>query len=446
MTDKQIKVTPLSLVSWIESQPELLYLKEEAAKTQCKFTPSTGKLETSVDPSSDRIVDNFQNPLWKRVIDMTGAWVLPRSLRGKSYSSQSFDQQVKTTANIVSFANLWDFIFLIPILRLMGVNLLGGASWIAAIFISYVLLAIDSKSSERACNRVGDKRNGANAALLLFIVLSLIRTAFSGVGFDLIVGRQGIAQEYAARLAREKLRTDEAEIKNLSTQKSAQLKSYEAKCSQYKQELTGLERTNPKFETLYVLAYGQFKEVEANKLLTTKQILDKYGGSTAKMPVCTAETIQIELDNKRLQSLNEKITQDTIDISKLEPITYLQKRQPEIFNAHFKKINPENPQEIDFIDGLEGVREATKHFYDRFLTFKWTDLGISIFILAVSLILCIASVYLLHAISRQKEMMASSDEELQLLKQDILDAYRQILPEAQEARREKTFSKKKQAE
>ena len=421
-----IRTRPADLLKWIEAQPDLAHLKKAASDSTCIYYPQTDDIVESSVGDFSAVVTKPDRSLRKRLLDAIGI-VPPRSLRGLSYASKGLDAKLSNASAAISFCNLWDFISGLPVLNLMFVGLLGPGSWGGAIAASWIILVVDKESSKGAVNRSKANVSSANVWLSVFIALSLIRTFFAGVGFDLMIGKQGIAERYAEDVAKAQIEKDKQEHSRLIKNQSPQLSNFSEKCKEYTQQLRSIGRGNPKFDSLYLLAYGSLQEGDNNKSLSFQQLLEKYGGQVENVPGdCNKEKVQIGLDYARAERLGIQIDKKVALMNSLRSLKYLQTAEPDLFNANFKTINSKTG-EVEFRNGLTAVGQATMQFYGDILKGKIADLGLSLMWMLFSIVLCYLAVQLLFTLSLQAETKASFDESLRNTRQKLLALYRRRL-------------------
>jgi hypothetical protein len=425
-----IRTRPADLLKWIEAQPDLAHLRKAASESTCIYYPQTDEIVESPGGDYSGVVTRSDRSMRKRLLDTIGI-VPPRSLRGLSYASKGLDAKLSNASAAISFCNLWDFISGLPVLNLMFIGLLGPASWGGALATSWIILVVDRESSKGAVNRSKANVKSANVWLSVFIALSLIRTFFAGVGFDLMIGKQGIAARYAEEVAKSQISKDKQEHSRLIKSQSPQLSNFSEKCKEYTEQLRSIGRDNPKFDSLYLLAYGSLQEGDINKSLSFQQLLAKYGGQVENVPGdCNKEKVQIGADYARAEQLGTQIDKKVSLLNSLPPLKYLQTAEPDLFNENFKVANPQSG-EVEFRNGITAVGQATLQFYGDISRGKIADLGLSLMWMLFSVVLCYLAVQLLSTLSLQTETKASFDESLQNTRQKLLALYRRRLVDYQ---------------
>ena len=425
-----IRTRPADLIKWIEAQADLAHLKKAAAESTCIYYPQSDEIVESSSGDFSAVVTGQDRSTGKRILNALGI-VAPRSLRGESYASKGLDNKMANASITISACNIWDFISGMPVLNLMFIGLLGSASWLGALAASWVILLVDKETSKGAANRSKSNIGSANVLLTVFIMLSLIRTFFAGVGFDLLIGKQGIAARYAEEVAKSQISKDKQEHSRLIKNESPQLKNFSGKCKEYTEQLKSIDRDNPKFDSLYLLAFGSLQEGDTNKSLSFQQLLSKYGGQVENVPGdCNKEKVQIGLDYSRAERLGFLIDRKLASMNSLPPLKYLKEVEPALFEENFKIVNQKSG-EVEFRNGLVAVGQATTQFYGDIARGKIAELGLSLMWMLISIVLCYLAVQLLWTLSLQTETKASFDESLRNTREKLLALYRRRLVDYQ---------------
>ena len=116
-------------------------------------------------------------------------------------------------------------------------------------------------------------------------------------------------------------------------------------------------------------------------------------------------------------------------------MSILQSEFPEIFQDKFK-INT-STGEVEIRSGQEVVSQASQQFASKLRDpEKFTQLGISLFWMIVSILLSGMAVFFLWALSLTKEMKMSYNTSLLRDRMNLLQAYQDNLPRALQKRRE----------
>ena len=431
-----VELNPMELMSWIESRPELYYIREAADRVQARY-----------DAEKDEIT--FQAPSRRLVRDREANWryrfkefIFPgaRSIRGTSCASQEFDQTCRNTAGLMSLSTLWDGVSTYPIIQYGFSTYLGAASIPGAIGISAIILAASNKSGQESCNRSKGKKISSKFALASFLALSAIKTLMSGVGMEILVNPTGITKGYAQELAKEQVLDTEKQLDALRTFKNPKYVEFKKSCDSLRDQLKGVPRTDPLWNSLYVLAYGEYKERLANQGLTPEQILKKYGGTVNNIPGdCNKQRIQLAIDSKSADQLSNRLQKWRTEIDMMPSLMFLEKNFPDLYRDNFRQ----DGDRVLISDGGDMVRSASLQFYQKLGDGKeiWS-LGFSLVWMLVSIILSVGAVFLLWSKSKLEDMKMSYSNDILAERSKFLDGYRESLERFQQVRRERLFNSK----
>ena len=417
------------LVEWIESQPELDYLRVYANRTLCSYyTEEKSPRERIIVNSRKNLslgdnsfLDNFKETFW-----VPGA-----KLRGNQFSTKELDNSLTTTAKVMSVSTLWDFFCTLPILFYA----VGSAKLLAGPFtfiIGYLILWASNLTGENATNRTKGHSGKAKASLLAFIILSLAKTAVSGVGLDMILSKDQIINNFADELIESKSIGEESLINDLRTPLAEpaikrELDLVTAECSSLDNQIKNLDmskRRNKKlFEQLNNQARGNANS-PCNK----------------KLELSTRFSKEQERINSIERSNNNKSSERLNDRQELPPISFLFKYYSNEYNTYFKGLPPNsyikssgniiaendsNISKLDWRDGRksEAVSQASKQFFNKLGNGEIASLGLSLFGFIISVVLSSTAAILLYSTGKVKEVKASFTSSLSSKSNKIMAMY-----------------------
>ena len=412
------------LIDFVESRPELRHIRDEVDRALVDYRPGDETPERRLRICKDRILRTHQKGLAKQFRDLI--WVPARNMRGRSYTTPSLDGSINATSKMMSISTLWDFFCTLPIF-VVGLSVpLGALTWPGAATLSLLILIASNCAGEKATDR-RDKLNAKTATLSLtaFILLSLAKTAFSGVGIDLWIGSRNIASNYAASLAAQKITADQEELQRLQAKEGPQLIQASDECDELKATLNGLDRSkNEKmFQSLYVLAYGSKAAEQANRGLTPAQIINKYG-SIAQVPgACNQERTLRALKAEEISEYKKKVEAKTKALKALPPLNFLKTHEPEIYQEHFN----DRAGTVQFSSGTTAVAQATDQYIKQIARGEFGKLGFSMLFLSISLILSAAASIMIYQLSQNPGIKASYSDYVNYEKTRRLQAYRQAM-------------------
>ena len=100
------------LISWIESQPELDYLRKKANKSLCEYRPDETSPSQRIRINPRDELEQEEKNLFKSFIETI--WVPSEKLRGTSYSSKELDRSLYSVSKVMSISTIWDFFSTLP--------------------------------------------------------------------------------------------------------------------------------------------------------------------------------------------------------------------------------------------------------------------------------------------------------------------------------------------
>ena len=124
-------------------------------------------------------------------------------MRGTSYSDENLDKRLAATSALMSFSTIWDMVCTFPVLFyvMKGLAIFTVPAATAA---SLLILAMSNAAGKFAMDRNKGNKSIATFLLFIFFILSLVKTAFSGVGLELIGGSQRLKNMKARDVLAEK--------------------------------------------------------------------------------------------------------------------------------------------------------------------------------------------------------------------------------------------------
>ena len=151
------------LLNWIETQPELKFIRDKASRTFVSYDTSEKDINKRITVIGDMNLDikkGLLQKLWELV------WVPGRQLRGTSYSDENLDKRLSATSALMSFSTIWDMVCTFPVLFyvMKGLAIFTVPAATAA---SLLILAMSNAAGKFAMDR--NKGNKALATFLLFI-------------------------------------------------------------------------------------------------------------------------------------------------------------------------------------------------------------------------------------------------------------------------------------
>ena len=427
--DGSVELTPLQLIRWIDTSPDLAYLREAANRVQARYDSTTGEL-TFQELGVTTVVSQEKNPK-NSLVNLF--WPRKNSLRGQSCASEDFDSSNNLTVKFMAASTIWDAVTTYPIIQFGITDFAGWLSMPFAVAISLGLTGVSNNRGQVSCNRTKGKKNSAKVALLAFLGISFARTAFSGVGIDMIFNRQGITRGHADQLVKDQISDTELRVKELATLQNPILKDYADACRATEDQLKGLVKNNLLWDSTYRKAYGSFRQQEQMRGLTNQQII-KLHGSVSNIPGdCNRQRIQTDLDGEAATALRNKLKVYRSDQENMNSYTFLSTHFPDTYEEQFT-VNSDG--EVQIREGGVLLGTAIKQFYSKLLTpSEIPSLGFSLIGMLMSVILSAGSAYSLWRKSKEEDMLMSYSDQILAERQDLLNGYSEKLEISQRRRR-----------
>ena len=417
MNESQIKIE--ELFDWLEQQPELAHLREQAASTPCEYRPIEETPQLRLTTNANReLPSRVRGPigkLWEIV------WVPGRNMRGNAYSTPELDASLSSVAKLMCISTLWDFVTTIPLFS-FSLSLFSWAALPAGTALSFILLWASNVAGEGATDRRPRHAIKANWSLAAFVLLSTAKTLTSGVGVDLMIGNRAVAAGYAEKLALTKLAEDRNNLSKQS-QPDVNLVAATQRCNELQGEMQELGKNRAandvQYTSVLVQANGTFEDNKTDKSLTNQELSKKYSLSKG---VCIYKQALNGLQKEKNQVFINSIESRENAQKSLPPLGYLEKYEPDTFNEHFKSKG----DEIGWVNGSEAVGEATDQFYKKLLAGELGLLGFSLFTFAISVILTGAASIMLYLAGKNPQVQASRMEALQTYRNNRLSEYENL--------------------
>ena len=426
--NNKVSVDIDGLVNWIESRPELKDLRMQAEEVQAVYNQSEKQRKERIKPVRDKSILQTKMHFYSKLLQTI--WVPPKNLRGKSYSTASVDSTLGTTSKMLSISSLWDFFCTLPLFT-FGLAPLAVVSLPAAVILSYLILWASNVAGEKSTDR-HDKIQSKSAtfSLVAFLLLSLTKTAFSGVGIDLVLGSSGIQAKYADTLAAQQLEKREKDFKENILPESEALKTSKDDCSRLEEEIQaananrGSRQGELAYQSAYVRAYGTLKEQSARQGNSPSQIIKKYGSIGQVRGSCAQKDLWTALHTDKINSAKDELASKRKALNSMPALAFLQENENATFQEHFKLTKSDS---IEWQNGTTAVAQATIQYMNKLTSGEFAQIGFSLFFFIISLILSITATLLLYQVSTTPELKASFDDDVLDQLNDRLQRYTKAL-------------------
>ena len=416
------------LLNWIETQPELKFIREQANRTFVSYDMSQKDVNKRVSVISKNELD-IKKGIFQRLWELV--WVPGRQLRGTSYSDENLDKRLSATSALMSFSTIWDMVCTFPVLFYVMKGL-AIFTIPAATAASLLILAMSNAAGKFAMDRNKGNKSIATFLLFIFFILSLVKTAFSGVGLELMGGsqrlknmkaREVLAQKSLLNTSRPNTRLFEALYKNSS-----------AECDRLAAAQANLDLSRPSEKRQWNKLQNQmFKSPKELENSDVDNLLRNFSG---QLGPCTIRNYIDNISGVSDQNLDQSFS----NLQKLEealsPLALLYLRSRGTYYTHFNgdalagepfkrvwiDIDPSLGIQVKddcsaddvrcngdvrWASGNEAIKVATSDFYQKVGRRDFKGLGSSLIGFIISIILSVTAIVLLFGTSSDIKVRAS---------------------------------------
>jgi len=418
MSNSPIKIE--ELFDWLEQQPELAHLREQAASTPCAYQPTEPTPELRLTTNAARELSSGDRSPIGKLCEIV--WVPGRKMRGKAFSTPELDASLGSVAKLMSISTLWDFVTTIPLFS-FSLSLFGWASVPAGTALSFILLWASNVAGENATDRRPRHASRANWSLAAFVLLSAAKTLTAGVGVDLMISNRAVAAGYAEKLALNKLAEDRANLTKQS-QPDANLIAATQRCDELQSQMQELGKNRAandmQYTSVLVQANGTFEDNKTDKTLSNEELSRKYSLSKG---VCVYEQALNGMQKEKNQAFVSAIETREKAQKSLPALSYLQKYEPDIFREPYI----DHGGKIGWVNGSEAVGAATDQSYEKQLAGALGQLTFSLFTFGISVILTGAASIMLYMAGKNPQVQASFMGELEKYRNNRLSEYETLV-------------------
>ena len=432
------------LLNWIETQPELKFIRDKANRTFVSYDTSEKDINKRITVIGDMdlgIKKGLLQKLWELV------WVPGRQLRGTSYSDENLDKRLSATSALMSFSTIWDMVCTFPVLFyvMKGLAVLTIPAATAA---SLLILAMSNAAGKFAMDRNKGNKSIATFLLFIFFVLSLVKTAFSGVGLELMGGSQRLKNMKAREVLSQKalLNTSRPNTQVYD----ALYKNSNAECDRLAAAQGRLDLSNPSEKRQWNKLQKQMYATATGVPNTdVDYLLRNFSG---QLGPCTIRTYIDNISGVSDQNLDASFSNLSKIEESLSPLALLYVRARGSYYAHFAGDGLKGePYEMNWFEidpslgiqvkwdcdgdnkcfgsprwasGNEAIKTATIDFYDKVGRRDFKSLGSSLIGFLISIILSVTAIVLLFGTSSDRKVRASRATVLNQIRNSIFTKIR----------------------
>ena len=426
------------IIAWIESQPELDYIRVEANKTLCDYRLDKTELSERLVVNSREDLSLQKETFFQKILSTF--WVPGANLRGKQVASKELDGSLDTTAKVMSVSTIWDFACTLPIFTYAVGGIARGLAGPTGFVLGFIILWASNLTGENSTNKTRGNKGKARASLIAFLILSLAKTAVSGVGIEMLISKDSIIENFADELIQEKS-VEEDKATKLALDAvvqtptvSRELKLAEKQCDDIAAQKASLDmskRSNKRiWKQLDERAYiGE--DAPCAKVTKLSSVYSASAGEKEKAA---------DLEKKAVLQRIEHKNQWT-------KIQYLNNYYPNIYRSYFNGTPPsaytfvdkttfdgiydKGEGNVEWRDGEKGtaIATSTSQFFEKISNNDIASLGLSLFAFIISVILTSTAAILLYTTGKNREVKASFNSALGQKSNALMSTYRDDLDE-----------------
>ena len=433
------------LLNWIETQPELKFIREQANRTFVSYDSSEKDLNKRISVIGKNELDinkGVLQKLWELI------WVPGRQLRGTSYSDENLDKRLSATSALMSFSTIWDMVCTFPVLFYVMKGL-AIFTIPAATAASLLILAMSNAAGKFAMDRNKGNKSIATFLLFIFFILSLVKTAFSGVGLELMGGSQRLKNLKAREVLSQKSLLN-------TTRPNTQV--YEALYKNSNAECNRLAEAQGRLDLSKASQKKQWNKLQKQMYATAKGVPNTdvdylLRNNSGQLGPCTIRTYIDNIDGVSDQKFDSSFSNLSKIEESLSPLGLLYVRSRGSYYSHFngdglagepyemgwfnidpslgiqvKSDCPDNDKKCfgqpRWASGNEAIKVATVDFYEKVGRNDFKSLGSSLIGFLISIILSVTAIVLLFGTSSDRKVRASRSTILNQIRNSIFTKIR----------------------
>ena len=139
------------IIAWIESQPELDYIRVQANKTLCDYRLDKTELSERLVVNSREDLSLQKETFFQKILSTF--WVPGANLRGKQVASKELDGSLDTTAKVMSVSTIWDFACTLPIFTYAVGGIARGLAGPTGFVLGFIILWASNLTGENSTNK-----------------------------------------------------------------------------------------------------------------------------------------------------------------------------------------------------------------------------------------------------------------------------------------------------
>ncbi|WP_293336844.1 hypothetical protein [Microcoleus sp. CAWBG58] len=340
-----IKVIEEILV-YIEQDPKYAHLREQA-----KNPPTTEKPK------------NFRQKLLNRLKELLIAD--PKAFHGTAVVSEDLAKQATLTAGTVTVSSLFNFFTNYPLL-FFAFKDMGFFGVVLTSLCNILILKFTNDTTTAVSSRTKYNKTWQLWAIYASLSINILQSIASLVGTELMLNQSGLSQLKAA----ESIQKQVQQVETLKQFDSPQYQQARQRCQEGEQQLHQLDRTNPRWESLYVQLYGTWGDRSTN----WNQL------PLEKLPTCR-QVVRLETEaSQNYETAKKNIGLLLVIRSQMgNDLEFLKQKMPLVYQQHFTPAG-------EIASGIEATRMAILSCTNKLLSGDIAGMGFPLFMLLLSVI------------------------------------------------------------
>jgi len=330
----------------------------------------------------------------------------PEDFHGRAMVSKELAKDCRRTATLVSVSSAVNASTSFPLLY-YAFRDLGGIGPLVALSVSVLLLKFTNASAAAASARKSHGRFWSNWAIASVLSVNALLSLVAGVGTELILNQTGLSE----RKAGEAIQTAIARVEELKRIDSPQYADALARCEKGEAELGRLDKTHPRWASLYVQLYG----------IWARRDTDWGNVPLEQLPLCRqVERLRREAYQNYETAKGELERSLAVRATMGDDLAFLKREMPPVYGRHF---TPEG----ELRSGVEATRLAILNFATKLRRGNWAGLGFHLFALLVSVLTSGPACAMTVALSLRRDTRKSFSSAVELQRDLWLEARRREL-------------------
>ncbi|AFZ43539.1 hypothetical protein PCC7418_1341 [Halothece sp. PCC 7418] len=369
----------LALIQWIETNPDYADLVKEVDGIAVEETQEKNKLQPILSGIKDLFIADS------------------KEYYGTAYVTPKVKGDAKVTALTVTASNNFDFLGNAPLFFFACQNL----GNFPALFLSFAInLAILKFGNLIASSVVRGSQNAYQwstwAAIMGLIPLNILQSFATGAGVELLNNRSQLNQIHAQTLIAEQVAEETENLENLKSVEHPRYQAVKERCEKGEAVLNRLERTNPRWDSLYVSLYGSW----ADRAQNWQQL------ALEKLPVCRqVSRLEEQAFMNYEQAKNRFEAKQLLKTEISNDLIFLQRAYPQTYEQAFTESG-------EIRSSLVLSQLALENFVGKLLRLDISSMGLSLFFFLLSVITSLVSCGKLMLYSRRSDVQMSWNDEI----------------------------------